>query len=50
MSNLRHKDTLIRAFVYKISESLIRHGEDMWLGLLPAPAAVHVDVFSRVNG
>jgi hypothetical protein len=48
MCHIRHKDALVGAFVYKIPEGLVGHGEDVGLGLLSTSASVHVDVVSRV--
>jgi hypothetical protein len=49
-TNSRYEDALVGALLDQIPESMVCHGKDMRLGLLSAPAAVHVDVFSRVDG
>lgn len=46
MQNSRHENTLIGAFLDQVPEGMVGHGEDVWFGLLPAPAPVHVDVLS----
>jgi hypothetical protein len=49
-ANSRHENALVGALLDEVPERVVCHGEDVRLGLLSAPAAVHVDVFPRVDG
>ncbi len=46
----RYEYALVRTFVYQITEGLVGHCKDVWLGLLSRSSTIHVDVFSGIDG
>lgn len=47
--DLRHKNTLVLAFLNHVSKRLICHGKDMWSRFLPASSLIHLHIFGAVN-